>query len=202
MSSNFQSTYDALIQFNIPTVNRTTVQPPTSSAPPNLSPKEQAIKIAGDTVYEVQGQIPQKCAQLTYHIAYYYKEVQKGLKPSGKYLGRHGNANQQEYRDNIVKLGYKMAYLGVLTKKDLVARLNAINTVGTIVCYRSITKEGLNSKQEIAYTYGHTCIYTNGVLALSKKSKWAASFGNNYGGPFVYGSVPSNQWEYYLFTEI
>lgn len=202
MPSNFRSTYDSLIQFNIP---GPPPEAPSTPAPPSddaARRKLNAIKVAGDAVYSAQGQIKARCAQFTYHIAYYYKLAQQGIPSTGTYVGAHGNANQKVYRDNIVKLGYKMIYKGILTKKELVKELNSINTVGTIVCYKSTTNKGFSENQMIAYDYGHTCIYTGGVLGLSKGSNWAASFGNNYGGPFVYGGIPSDSWEYYIFNEI
>ena len=92
-----------------------------------------------------------------------------------------------------------MTSLGVLTKVDLQKQIDSISSIGTIINYRSTVPVGGNNYANI---YGHTQIYTGGVLNSSGKSNWASSFGNNYGTSQVYANTFSkvNSWEAYLFT--
>jgi hypothetical protein len=167
--------------------------------PPGAAGDEAAMKAAGDAYFRVNGGETSKCSRYTYHIAYYYLQTLKTKQsPSGKYTGGHGNANDKEYRDNLVKLGYKMTPLGILSKKDLLSTIANIKTVGTIINYRSTIKAGGSNYNY--YYYGHTQIYTNGVLATSKGTKWASSWGWNYYKNMVYSSIESDKWESYLFT--
>ena len=110
-----------------------------------------------------------------------------------------GNAGDASYRANLVKLGYVQFDGGITTKAQII---NVINTtkwnVGDIINYRSIISVGGNNYANI---YGHTQIYTGGVLKTSNNSPWASSFGNNYGVGFVYGRANSDQWEYFIFRK-
>jgi hypothetical protein len=179
------------------TTTTTTTSAPLT-IPAGAAGNTVALKAAGDSVFNTNGGKRSRCAQYTYHIAYYYTQVAlKGSTPSGQFIGPHGNANDKIYRDNLIKLGYKMTDLGVMTKQQLINYISQIKTVGTIINYRSTVGVGGNNYANI---YGHTQIYTGGILNTSHQSKWASSFGYNYDSSFVYGSKPSNSWEAFLFT--
>jgi len=159
-----------------------------------------AIKQSGDAIFEGGGK-KSYCALYTYSIAKGYTDALKGISPTGQLYRGKGNANDKIYRDNLIALGYKMTELGTLTKENLKKYIDQINTIGTIINYRSTVSTGAQgSTDNYAYVYGHTQIYTGGVLETSNGSKWASSYGNNYGGGFVYSSKNSNSWEAYLFT--
>ena len=156
-----------------------------------------AIQSAGNSVFDKNGGTKSRCAQYSYHIGYYYTQALKGITPVGSWIGAHGNAGDALYRENLQKLGYKMTPLGVISKDKIKQYINGINTIGTIVNYKSTVNTGGNNYATI---YGHTQIYTGGLLKTSNGCKWASSFGSNYNSSFVYGGKNSDSWECYLFT--
>jgi len=174
---------------------------------PGVQGNTDAMKIAGDTVFSTHGEKPSVCAGYTYNIAYNYTEVLKGKSPVKSWLSSGGDANEQDYRDALVKLGYKMTSLGVLTRAQLDDYINKIKEVGTIINYRSTEPVSNIRGDNFAYIFGHTQIYTGAVLATSDKIVWASSYGNNYNGPMVYPSKKAlstgkkvDSWETYVFT--
>ncbi len=174
--------------------------------PQGLKGNEGAMETAMNAVFGKNKGIISRCAQYTYHIAYWYKQALAGGQVSGDFIGGHGNAGDEIYRKNLVKLGYTMYELGVMTKSELIAKIiNNTWNIGDIVNYRSLVPTGDNN---YPYIYGHTQIYTGGIsnqVAPSKsrrQSKWAASFSNNYGSSMVYGGKDSNKWVGYIFRRI
>lgn len=173
-----------------------------TSIPAGAGGNAQAMKIAGDAIFGRNGGAKGLCALYTFSIARAYNEALVGA-PSEQLSRGRGNANDESYRNNLIKLGYNMTSLGVVTKNQLIATIeNTKWNIGDIVNYRSITPTGEEgSTSNYAYRYGHTQIYTGGVLNSSKGSKWASSFGSNYGTGFVYGSRNSKQWELFVFRK-
>jgi hypothetical protein len=193
--------------------------PPPPGIPLITGPGDpNAIRAAGNATFSLDGGHSGRCAQGTYAIARGYTNALKGITPDGKfgvngvgtkwdapelnYIGA-GNANTKMYRDNLVALGYTMYPKGNLTKQQVKDLIASINTIGWIVNYRStVPTSNVN-----AYLYGHTQIYTGGVLTVGGKygigsngSMWASSWADNYSVSFVYGSEGSDSWETYVFT--
>lgn len=164
----------------------------------------EAMKIAGDAIFGRNGQEVGLCAGYTFNIARAYNEVLKGQSPKTALIPSGGNANQQEYRNSITGLGWTLVRSGTLTKNELITLINNTKwNIGDIINYRSVTPTGANgSKANYSYVYGHTQIYTGGVLKTSGGSNWASSMGANYGCGFVYGSRNSDKWEYYIFKKV
>jgi hypothetical protein len=187
-----------------------------------------AMKLAGDALFDRHGGCKSRCSQGTYAIARGYTMALNGQSPDGRFgIGGTGdcwnaptnrgcscksggsgtgagNAGDKVYRQNLVALGYTMTDLGTMTKSDLIKYISEIKTIGVIINYRSTVRVAKENDKNYANTYGHTQIYTGGVLNSSirnkTKSNWASSFGHNYGLPFVYNSANSDSWETYLFT--
>jgi len=165
---------------------------------------KDAMKLAGDTVFNKNGEVIKYCARYTYAIARNYIAATKGKTPDGK-LGLNGNSNigvrhagDLIYRKNLTSLGYNVNYLGVISKKRLIQIINDVKDIGTIINYRSTKDVGGSDNY---WKYGHTQIYTGGVLDTSRGSVWASSKGNNYNKGMVYeNTVPSDSWECYIFT--
>jgi hypothetical protein len=127
--------------------------------------------------------------------------------------GAGGNAKDKGYRDFLKQLGYKeVVILEKIDKATLARRLDTDPyQIGDVVIYWS--NNPIDGKQENAYIYGHTQIYTGGVrydpilksnIADPKQIRWACDGTYNYGTNFVYRSavnVDTNlpeSWNFYL----
>ena len=164
---------------------------------------KDAMKLAGDAVFNKNGEVKSYCARYTYAIARNYIAATKGKTPDGK-LGLNGkkigvgHAGNLIYRRNLTSLGYNVNYLGVISKKRLIQIINDVKDIGTIINYRSTKDVGGSDNY---WKYGHTQIYTGGVLDTSRGSVWASSKGDNYNKGMVYeNKVSSDSWECYIFT--
>ncbi len=190
----------------------TTVSVPidsTNTAPPPASGKgdANAMKIAGNAVFGKNGGVSSRCASYTYNIAKAYKEAIERKIPNGILIPAGGNANDAVYRRNLVALGYDVYPQGTLTKAQLIERISKVTDIGTIINYRSLIPTGGNN---YAYIYGHTQIYTGGVISNTApystnttQTNWASSWSNNYGATngLVYNNKASDQWECYIFVK-
>jgi hypothetical protein len=154
-----------------------------------------AMRLAGNKVFSINGEVPGKCARYSYSIAYWYISALRGkTKDIGKQISAGGNANQKSYRDSLKKLGYTEYDRGSVTKDTIKKELNTYKFgIGDIVIYWTD-----QSVSGAADEYGHTQIYTGAQLDSSKNVVWASSTGKNYGTSFVYNSVNSNQWYFYI----
>lgn len=155
------------------------------------------------------------CGRWTYSIARNFVEAK--TKPQnmlpGTGNGSGGNAKEQGYRDFLKQLGYKeVAILNKIDKATLARRLDtAPYQIGDVVIYWS--DNPIKGKQENAYIYGHTQIYTGGVrydpilksnIVDPKQIRWACDDTYNYGTNFVYRSAVNvntnlpESWNFYL----
>jgi hypothetical protein len=191
--------------------------PPGGIPPTGVAGNPTAMQLAGDTLYGAIGGEDRKCAIYTYSIAKNYVNAIKGGQIYASLTGGQGNAGDTSYRNNLVKLGYTMTSLGVLTKADLQKQISSISSIGTIINYRSTVVPDPSGGSTIkncaqtnyVYCYGHTQIYTGGVLTKggrynggSNGTKWASSWANNYNSAQVYYNKYSfvDAWEAYVFT--
>jgi hypothetical protein len=154
------------------------------------------------------------CARYTYSLARCFTEARKG-KPQDKLseiaIGISGHANTLTYRNNLIKLGYKLT-VGVsnLSRATLQYRLeNDPFNIGDVVIYWSSNPvKGNNSNP---YVYGHTQIYTGGVrydpfiksnIKDDLKPEWSSFLKHNRA--FLYDKVETQNgfkesWNYFLF---
>jgi hypothetical protein len=163
---------------------------------------KNAMQIAGNAVFNINPPAKGQCAGYTYSIASAYAEALANKVPSGKYVPSGGNANEQGYRDKLVKeLGYTQIKVGTINSSDL---NNIINTggsggpwqVGDIINYRATAPIPGSPN---AFTIGHTQIYTGGVINGSNGIPWASSLPNNYNLNRVYSALVN--YEVYVFKK-
>jgi hypothetical protein len=154
--------------------------------PPGQRGSAEAMRLAGNAIFDQNGNVEGVCARYTYSIASTYSQVLAGKASSGTLTTAGGNARDLSYRIRLVALGYKQYDIGTISLADLT---NLINKgpweIGDIINYRATSPvEGG------AYIYGHTQIYTGGVITsgggASNGVPWASSLANNYGTGRVY----------------
>jgi len=157
-----------------------------------------AMKQAGNATYEKNGETPGKCARYSYTIAYHYSNLLKGKTTNniGSAVAAGGNAKDEAYRNNLKKLGWKEYSQGKVTKTALANSIKTTNwEVGDIIIYWAANPNAGGS----SHKYGHTQIYTGGILNKSASHPWATSNATNYKTQFVYNSINSDDWYYYIF---
>jgi hypothetical protein len=154
-----------------------------------------SMKAAGSLLFQKNGGKKGLCALYTYSIARNYIEHLKNGSCSGSLYGGKGNANDANYRNNLVRLGYSVTPRQVVKKSTLRNIIRTTQwTIGDIINYRCLC-----NVDGWADTYGHTQIYHDGLLA---NSKWASSFANNYNSELVYSSGENCDWEYFIFRKL
>jgi peptidyl-prolyl cis-trans isomerase SurA len=85
---------------------------------------------------------------------------------------------------------------GKVTKTALANSIKTTNwEVGDIIIYWAANPNAGGS----SHKYGHTQIYTGGILNKSASHPWATSNATNYKTQFVYNSIKSDDWYYYIF---
>ena len=173
-----------------------------SAIPPGLAGDTRAMLIAGNAIFGNNPEEKGVCASYTYNLARAYTEALNNKAPSGTLVGSGGNANDLGYRLSLERLGYKQYNIGTISQADLI---NIINNgggsgpwqAGDIINYRSVIP---SSTHPNAYQYGHTQIYTGGILNGSNGVPWASSKIANYGTGMVYSSLPG-PFEVYVFKK-
>jgi hypothetical protein len=167
--------------------------------PPGQRGSAEAMKLAGNAIFDQNGNIEGVCARYTYSIASAYSKVLAGKAASGTLTTAGGNARDLGYRIQLVALGYKQYDIGTI---NLASLTNLINKgpweIGDIINYRATSPvEGG------AYVYGHTQIYTGGVIASGRGASngvpWASSLANNYGTGRVYSH--NVNYEVFIFKK-
>ena len=175
--------------------------PPTSvvDPPESLNPESvtrfNAMQEAYNAVFARDGEVGGMCAQWTYNLALNYVKYLNGKTISGNKLRAGGNANNNnEYYNNLTKLGYVKTVSTGISKVTLLSKLSTTTWgYGDVVAYYANDKPitGTNTH----YKYGHTQIYVGSI----NSSKWSTSKATNYGATFVYNSRPSNNWNLLIF---
>ena len=167
--------------------------------PPGQRGSAEAMKLAGNAIFDQNGNVEGVCARYTYSIASAYSKVLAGKAASGTLTTAGGNARDLGYRIQLVALGYKQYDIGTI---NLASLTNLINKgpweIGDIINYRATSPvEGG------AYVYGHTQIYTGGVIASGRGASngvpWASSLANNYGTGRVYSH--NVNYEVFIFKK-
>jgi hypothetical protein len=170
------------------------------SIPPGKEGNAEAMRIAGNAIFDKNGNEKSTCAKYTYSIAAAYSQALSDSVPSGDLKEGKGNADDALYRQSLVALGYK-SYTINLNYKELQNLIKTGGTtgawqIGDIINYRAIDPipSIYNPKNQNAYEYGHTQIYTGGVITSTRASSngipWASSYANNYGFSMVYPKFP------------
>lgn len=142
-----------------------------------------------------------RCASYTYNIAQKYTAFRKNPKANverGSKLPSGGNANEENWRKTLEKLGYDTTLVNRSYTREQIK--NYMNTqkwnVGDVVSYFA------------GNVHFHAQIFTGGMSFDSsinsfnlnpKVNKWASDFPQNYGSSFVYyNKTDSNS--YYLYV--
>ena len=168
---------------------------------PTSGKRINAIKKAFNATFKNGQANPSgKCARYTYNHAYNYSQALKGgaLK-NGASIPAGGNANQNGYWSNLVKLGYSKTQIGKnITKNELRNFINttSINTtnfnIGDVLVYW-----GNGNTSKGCVKYGHTQMYTGGQTQPGQE--WTSDLFTNYGVGFVYNSQKIDCWNLILF---
>tara|TARA_Y100000356_G_scaffold134653_1_gene144587 strand:- start:416 stop:3541 length:3126 start_codon:yes stop_codon:yes gene_type:complete len=181
---------------------RSLTQPPTVNFKDFNQNKnnEKAVKAAINQTFTLSPPESGKCARFTYNHAKNfstYLKLGEGQMKNNKFTPAGGNANNKvEYWANLVKLGYKMYFVGKSITRDDINNLT--KTPGLIdwqpgdicVYYAHNTDKNYPNGDIISpVKYGHTQIYRG-------NNKWDSSVRGNYNTGFVYNSY-NGQSVYY-----
>jgi hypothetical protein len=170
--------------------------------PPGQRGNAEAMRLAGNAIFGQNGNASGLCARYTYSIAAAYNQIVAGKTASGTLTAAGGNAGNIGYRARLVALGYKQYSVGTMNLADLTSLIKTGGSggawqIGDIINYRATTPvEGG------AYQYGHTQIYTGGVITSGGGSNgvpWASSLVNNYGTGRVYSH--NVNYEVFIFKK-
>ncbi len=182
----------------LPTVNL----PLIPSVSPASNRQKDLVKKAIDASFS-KGELKGKCARGTYNHAVNLTRLQKNQNANlGMNIQAGGNANNSDYWNKLVALGYTQYNVGNdLTRPQL---LDTINNgfegpngnrqpwvEGDIVVYWSNDGDPKGSYRQ----FGHTQMYIGDI----NKSKWTTDNVNNYNTGFVYKSVAANNWNLLIF---
>lgn len=163
---------------------------------PTSGKRIDAIKKAFNATFKNGQAAPSgKCARYTYNHAYNYSQALKGAAlKNGASLPAGGNANQNSYWSNLVKLGYTKTQIGKnITKTELKNFINSNDfNVGDVLVYW-----GNGNAAKGCVKYGHTQMYTGGYA--QRGQNWTSDLYTNYGVGFVYNSQQINCWNLILF---
>jgi len=167
-----------------------------STTNPTSGKRIDAVKKAFDATFKNGQASPSgKCARYTYNHAYNYSQALKGgaLK-NGSSQPAGGNANQNGYWSNLVRLGYTKTQIGQnITKTELKTFINSNNfNVGDVLVYW-----GNGNASKGCVKYGHTQMYTGGYAQSGQN--WTSDLYTNYGVGFVYNSQKIDCWNLILF---
>jgi len=172
------------------------VEPPPSLNPESLT-RFNAMQASYNAVFARDGAVSGMCAQWTYNLAVNYIEYLEGRSISGPKLKAGGNANNNnEYYNNLTKLGYTKTISRGLTKDQLQNSINNPSSpwgYGDVVAYYANDKPASGAITH--WQYGHTQIYVGTI----NSSKWSTSTATNYGTSFVYAGRNSNNWDLLVF---
>jgi hypothetical protein len=167
--------------------------------PPGQRGNAEAMRLAGNAIFDQNGNVESLCARYTYSIASTYSQVLAGKAAYGTLTPAGGNAGDLSYRLQLTSLGYQQYNIGTISLSNLSSLITKGPwEIGDIITYKATTPvEGG------AYLYGHTQIYTGGVITSGRGSSsgipWASSLANNYGTSVVY-SHPVN-YEVFIFKK-
>jgi hypothetical protein len=174
---------------------KTVVGAPATNNPLSSRRIDAVRKAFNATFKNGEAYKPGKCARYTYNHAYNYTQALKGgaLK-NGANQSAGGNANQNGYWSNLVKLGYTQTIVGRnVTKQEVKDFVNSNNfNVGDVVVYW-----GNGDASRGCVKYGHTQMYTGGYAQAGKN--WTSDLYVNYNTGFVYNSQPINCYNLILF---
>jgi hypothetical protein len=163
---------------------------------PTSTRRVDAIKKAFNATFKNGQASPSgKCARYTYNHAYNYsKALSNGKLINGSTQSAGGNANQNGYWSNLVKLGYTQTQIGKnISKAELRNFINANNfNIGDVVVYWGNGNTSLSPVK-----YGHTQMYTGGYA--QEGQNWTSDLFTNYNTGFVYNSSKIDCWNLILF---
>ncbi len=173
----------------------TSVVDPPESLNPTAITRFNAMQDSYNAVFARDGEVSGMCAQWTYNLALNYVKYLNGKSISGNKLRAGGNANNNnEYYNNLTKLGYTKTTSTGLSRTTLNSKLNTtVWGFGDVVAYYANDKPSTGSNTH--YKYGHTQIYVGRI----NSSKWSTSKATNYGSTFVYRTRPSDNWNLIIF---
>jgi hypothetical protein len=143
-----------------------------------------------------------RCARYTYNIAQKYTVFRKNPKANvtrGAQLSSGGNANEENWRKTLEKLGYNTTLVAKsFTREQLKNYMNTSTwNVGDVVSYFS---HNLNHFHAQIFTGGMSWDSSIKSFNLNPKvNKWSSDFPQNYGSAFVYYSkIDSNSYHLYV----
>ena len=156
--------------------------------------QKNAINISVNATLS-RGEFHGKCARFTYNHAVNYTKVLSNKEPhQGGTLSAGGNAKDTSYHNELVKLGYKKVYEGVLSKSQIISELSKDYDIGDVVVYW-----GMDNTSGSYSRYGHTQIFTAGFPNGSNGYKWATDNKPNYKSTFVYRGKECDKWMFKVF---
>jgi hypothetical protein len=143
-----------------------------------------------------------RCARYTYNIAQKYIEFRKNPKANvtrGASLSSGGNANEENWRKTLEKLGYNTTLVATsFTREQMKNYMNTSTwNVGDVVSYFS---HNLNHFHAQIFTGGMTWDSSIKSFNLNPKvNKWSSDFPQNYDSAFVYYNKKDSD-SYHLYV--
>ena len=173
--------------------------PPTSEPPvpeteqPDSPTRREAMLTSYDGVFSRDGEVKGMCARWTLNLAAGYVNALQGQSIPSQQVSAGGNANNNnEYYNNLTRLGYSKTTLTGLSKSGVISKITGTTWgYGDVVAYYA--NDG--DPQATHKKYGHTQIYVGDI----NSPKWATSTKLNYNTDFPYRTRPSNSWNLIIF---
>ena len=170
------------------------IEPPTPDSPDSVE-RVDAMQNSYDATFQRDGEVSGLCAQWVYNLAVNYVKYLEGQTINSSKLKAGGNANNnQEFYNNLTKIGYIKSISTGISKISLIKKLKTTTFgYGDVVCYYANDKPIVGSESH--YRYGHAQIYVGDI----NSSGWSTSKKENYGTSFVYSSRTSFNWNILIF---